>query len=74
MESKWTVSPFVNRVMEPLARQADVLIGNRDAVRALLGVESEGDTLGPRLAERYGCHIVAITQRDILGPREHAWS
>lgn len=61
-------------VMEPLARQADVLIGNRDAVRALLGVDSEGDTLGPRLAERYGCRIVAITQRDILGPREHAWS
>jgi len=61
-------------VVEPLARQADVLIGNRDAVRALLGVESEGDTLGPRLAERYGCGIVVITQRDILGPREHAWS
>jgi 2-dehydro-3-deoxygluconokinase len=61
-------------VIEPLARQADVLIGNRDAVRALLGVESEGDTLGPRLAERYGCRIVVITQRDILGPREHAWS
>jgi len=61
-------------VMEPLARQADVLIGNRDAVRALLGVESEGDPLGPRLAERYGGRTVLITQRDILGPREHAWS
>ena len=61
-------------VMEPLARQADVLIGNRDAVRASLCVESEGDTLGPRLAERYGCRIVVVTQRDILGPREHAWS
>ena len=61
-------------LVEPLAREADVLIGNREAVRALLGVESEGDTLGPRLAERYGCRLVAITQREILGPREHAWS
>jgi 2-dehydro-3-deoxygluconokinase len=40
----------------------------------LLGIEAEGDALGPRLAERYGCRLVAVTQRDILGPREHAWS
>jgi len=60
-------------VIEPLARGADVLIGNRDAVRALLGIE-DGDALGQRLAERYGCGLVAITQREILGPREHAWS
>jgi len=61
-------------VVEPLARGADVLIGNRDAVRALLGVEADGDALGQRLAERYGCGLVAITQREILGAREHAWS
>jgi len=29
-------------LVEPLARQADVLIGNREAVRALLGVEAPG--------------------------------
>lgn len=57
-------------LVEPLARQAEVLIGNRDAVRALLGVEADA----PRLAERYGCRLVAITEREILGPREHAWS
>ena len=56
--------------VEPLARQADVLIGNSDAVRALLGVAADG----ARLAERYGCRYVAITQREILGAREHAWS
>jgi 2-dehydro-3-deoxygluconokinase len=61
-------------LVEPLARQADVLIGNRDAVRALLGVEADGDALGSRLAEQYGSRLVAITQREILGPREHAWS
>jgi len=61
-------------LIEPLARQADVLIGNRDAVRALLGVEAAGDALGPLLSERYGSRVVAITQREILGAREHAWS
>jgi 2-dehydro-3-deoxygluconokinase len=61
-------------LVEPLARQADVLIGNREAVRALLGVEATGDALGPLLAERYGSRVVAITQREILGAREHAWS
>jgi len=61
-------------LIEPLVRQADVLIGNRDAIRAMLGVEATGDTLAPLLAERYGCRVVAITQREILGAREHAWS
>jgi len=61
-------------LLEPLARQADVLIGNRDAVRALLGIEASGDALAPRLAEQFGCSLVVITQREILGPREHAWS
>lgn len=61
-------------LIEPLARGADVLIGNRDAVRALLGVEADGDALGQRLAERYSCRLVAITQREVLGAREHAWS
>jgi len=60
--------------IEPLVRQADVLIGNRDAVRALLGVEATPEELGPRLAEQFGCRVVAITQREILGAREHAWS
>ncbi len=61
-------------LIEPLVRQADVLIGNRDAMRALLGVEATGDALGPLLAERYGSRVVAITQREILGAHEHAWS
>jgi len=61
-------------LIEPLARAAEVLIGNREAVRALLRVEADGDALGQRLAERYGCRLVAITQREILGAREHAWS
>ena len=61
-------------LVEPLARHAQVLIGNREAVRALLGVEASADALGRRLAERYGCRHVAITQREILGPREQAWS
>src|SRR5207245_583902 len=61
-------------ILEPLARRADVLIGNREAVHAMLGVDATGDELTPALADRFGCRAVAITQREILGPREHAWS
>jgi len=57
-------------LIEPLAREADVLIGNREAVRAMLGVEASPEAL----ADRFGCRAVAITEREILGPREHAWS
>ena len=61
-------------ILEPLARRADVLIGNREAVRVMLGVETDGDALAPALADRFACRAVAITEREILGPREHAWS
>jgi 2-dehydro-3-deoxygluconokinase len=61
-------------LVEPLARCATVLIGNAEAVRAMLGVEAGPDELASRLAERYGSRVVAITQREILGAREHAWS
>lgn len=61
-------------VLERLARQANVVIGNREAVRAMLGIEASGDALAPALADRFGCRAVAITEREILGPREHAWS
>ena len=61
-------------ILEPLARRADVLIGNREAVRVMLGVETDGDALAPALADRFGCRAVAITEREILRPREHAWS
>lgn len=61
-------------LIEPLARQANVLIGNREAVRAMLGVEARGDALAPALADRFGCRAVATPSREILGPREHAWS
>jgi len=57
-------------LIEPLARQANVLIGNRDAVRAMLGSDANGE----ELADRFGCRAVAITDREILGPRAHAWS
>ena len=62
------------RVLQRLASQADVLIGNREAVRVMLGIQADGDTLAPALADRFGCRAVAITEREILGPKEHAWS
>ncbi|HWC74630.1 MAG TPA: sugar kinase [Gemmatimonadales bacterium] len=62
-------------VIEPLAHQADVLIGNQDAIRAMLGGGIErGDALEQRVAERYSSRLVAITHREFLGAREQAWS
>ncbi|HYT70416.1 MAG TPA: sugar kinase [Gemmatimonadales bacterium] len=70
-------------LVEPLARQADVLIGNPAAVQAMLGVDADDASLATpdrarrlaeRLAERFGCKLVALTRREILGAREHGWS
>ena len=61
-------------VIEPLVQGADLLIGNRDAVRVMLGVEAADDSLAPRLAERYGCRRVALTRREVLSASEHGWS
>jgi len=61
-------------VIEPLVQGADLLIGNRDAVRVMLGVEGPDDSLAQRLAERYGCRRVALTRREVLSASEHGWS
>jgi len=61
-------------MIEPLVQGADLLIGNRDAVRAMLGVEAPDDSLAQRLAERYGCRRVALTRREVISASEHGWS
>src|SRR6266516_3204880 len=61
-------------LIEPLVRGADLLIGNRDAVRIMLGIEAPDDSLAQRLAERYGCRHVALTRREVLSASEHGWS
>jgi 2-dehydro-3-deoxygluconokinase len=58
----------------PLAQQADLLIGNAVAVRAMLGLEDSDSGLSARLAAQFGCRLVALTRRDLLGPREQRWS
>jgi len=61
-------------LIEPLVRDTDLLIGNRDAVRAMLGIEADGGSLAPRLADRFGCRRVAVTRREVLSASEHGWS
>jgi 2-dehydro-3-deoxygluconokinase len=70
-------------LVEPLARQATVLIANPAAVRAMLGIEADDASLATpararelaeRLVERCGAKRVALTRREILGAREHGWS
>jgi 2-dehydro-3-deoxygluconokinase len=61
-------------VIAPLVQGVDLLIGNRDAVRAMLGVEAPDDALAPHLAERFGCRRVALTRREVVSASEHGWS
>jgi 2-dehydro-3-deoxygluconokinase len=61
-------------VIAPLVQGADLLIGNPDAVRAMLGIEAPDDSLAQRLAERCGCRRVALTRREVLSANEHGWS
>jgi len=70
-------------LVEPLVRQAQVLIGNAAALGAMLAIEADDGSLATperarelaqRLADRFGVERVALTRREILGPRQHGWS
>jgi len=62
-------------LVEPLVRQAQLLIGNAAALRAMLAIEADDAVdLAERLAGRFGVERVALTRREILGPRQHGWS
>ena len=70
-------------LLEPLARRAGVLIGNPAAVSAMLGLPADDASLASperaralaeQLAARFEAKRIALTRREILGPREHGWS
>ena len=70
-------------LVEPLVREAHMLIGNAAAVRAMLAIDADDGSLATReraqelaerLAGRFGVERVALTRREILGPRQHGWS
>jgi len=70
-------------LVEPLVRQAQLLIGNTAALRAMLAIEADDGSLATPerarelaqgLADRFGVERVALTRREILGPRQHGWS
>ena len=70
-------------LVEPLVRQAQLLIGNAAALGAMLAIEADDGSLATperarelaqRLADRFGVERVALTRREILGPRQHGWS
>src|SRR5205807_2237622 len=70
-------------LIEPLARRAGVLIGNTGAVSAMLGLAADDASLATperarglaeQLSARFEAKRIALTRREILGPREHGWS
>ena len=69
--------------IQPLVRDADLLIGNPGAVAAMLGIETAGTRPEPpealrqtaeRLAGEFGIGRVALTRRETLSASEHGWS
>src|SRR5947207_13753137 len=66
-------------LVEPLVREAHMLIGNAAAVRAMLAIDADDGSLATReraqelaerLAGRFGVERVALTGLEILGPRQ----
>jgi 2-dehydro-3-deoxygluconokinase len=62
--------------VRPLAEQADLVIGNADAIKTMLGMEADPQRVAERLGERGGraSRFVAITEREHRGPRDQTWS
>ena len=61
-------------IVEPLARGADLVIGNAVAVQAMLGIDAEDGHLAERIARDLGCRYAAVTQREAIAARTHRWS
>lgn len=61
-------------IIEPLARGADLVIGNAAALQAMLGIEAPDERLAERVARELGCRYVAVTQRESIAARTQRWS
>jgi 2-dehydro-3-deoxygluconokinase len=61
-------------IIEPLARGADLVIGNAAALQAMLGIEAPDGQLAERVARELGCRYVAVTQRESIAARTQRWS
>jgi len=61
-------------IIEPLARGADLVIGNAAALQAMLGIEAPDGQLAERVARDLGCRYVAVTQRESIAARTQRWS
>lgn len=61
-------------IIEPLARGADLVIGNAAAVQAMLGIDGANGPLAEHVARELGCRAVAVTRREPIAARTHRWS
>lgn len=65
-------------IVMPLARQCEMIIANRVALSAMLGVpvDDGGDalTIARNLCAGLGCRSVAITTREVQSAERHIWS
>jgi len=61
--------------VHPLADGCDTLIANPGAVKAMLGIEgSSPRDVAERVADAFGCRLVALTSREVHSASDHGWS
>lgn len=69
-------------LMQPLAAQASLLIGNPGAIAVMLGITTDGEwpeapeavaVTARAVHEQFGCARVAVTQREVVSASEHGW-
>jgi len=61
-------------IVEPLARSADLVIGNAAALEAMLGISASDGRLAERVAGDLGCRYAAVTERESIAARTQRWS
>jgi 2-dehydro-3-deoxygluconokinase len=61
-------------IVAPLARGADLVIGNAAAVQAMLGIDAPANALAQRVAADLECRRVAITEREPIAAYTQRWS
>jgi len=61
-------------IVEPLARSADLVIGNAAALEAMLGIAASDGRLAERVAGDLGCRYAAVTERESIAAHTQRWS
>ena len=72
-EHLWTPAK-AKEAWSPLLPQIDVLVINRGVSEVVFGYEGTDEVLMKRFADDFGCRVVCLTSREILGLQRGGWN